>query len=242
MKDPNQQEPCLDQSQPDQSKSPCQEPKKLELFPETYEKVFSDQKRVERRCRWDDITVYQNIPDSLDNYIFRIKETFRNYETEFFNTIVRLNWLFRRFQYKGTRRVKRSRNHVVLDQAFGIFIRYYCGTENRMITWGNPIYSAVSTYLDDFFPNFDLGNPFHEPYTYPFNHVPLEFLFTVYQMDERIQLLQYAEEKKLSYCDFLDFLTNWILNYNEKYGEKYIFLFTREVMPYIKNKNRKKYG
>jgi hypothetical protein len=100
-------------------------------------------------------------------------------------------------------------------------------------------FNKIITYFDDFFPDFDEHNPFEEPeyFKYPYEYVSTAHLVLVYQMDERMDLLKKAEEEKMTYYEFLDFVLNYTLCVNDDLG-KTVYTFrkpkvTNQFPPYV---------
>ena len=211
---------------------------KFKNYKRKYEKVFSDMDVVEKKFKIDRVSSFNNIPGGLDEYMGALRDTINGMHNSVFDHLVKYIWLTRRFTYDGKRRKNFFRNGIYMDRAFGIFMRSYVGFENRFIMSTYASGGKIASYFDDFFPNFDNGNPFKEDYRYPYKNITLEYLMLVYQMEERLGLLEFAEEKGMSYTTFLDFVINYISCYNEEHGEKYIFVFSSTFMPYVKvNKN-----
>jgi hypothetical protein len=207
----------------------------MKQYPRTYELVFSDQKRIDKKCALGSIGTYNNIPNSNIEYIKLLRNTIKKFQDDFFDALVKYAWLTRRFCYKDERRKNKSRNGVVMDFAFGIFMRRYVGYDNKGIMISRHSGRIIS-YFDDFFTNFDEGNPFEEIYEYPYKYISLDYLLLVYQMPERLELLQYAEDNEMSYTKFLDYILNYVSCYNEEHGEIYVFMLTSKTIgfPYVR--------
>jgi len=207
---------------------------KYKRYDREYEKVFTNEKVIKKRCKLEEISSFNNVPKDNTEYIGLLRETIGGMQKEVFDYMVKYMWLVRRFCYKGKRRKNLSANGIHMDGAFGVFMRNFVGFEGRLMlnTFGSG--GKIAGYLDDFFPNFDEGNPFEEHYEYPYKNITLEHLILVYQMPERLDLLNDAENAKMSYTKFLDFVLNYISCYNEEHGEEYIFIFSSAFMPYIK--------
>ncbi len=211
----------------------------MKQYPKTYELVFSDCKKIDRKCKLEKIKTYNDIPKSNIEYIQLFKNTIKKFHKDFFDSLVKYTWLTRRFCYDGKRRKKIMGNGTYSDSAFGVFMRNYVGYDNRSIMI-NSYSGRITSYFDDFFLNFDEGNPFEEEYAYPYKFISIDYLLLVYQMPERLEILQYAEDNKISYVKFLDYILNYISCYNEEHGEVYIFILTSKNVgfPFIKyNKN-----
>lgn len=161
----------------------------------------------------------------------------------FFNQTIKLAWLDAVLRYKGRHIVERilvrSFPHVFSKDEMGDFgNRGTCSTELER-ELGRPFFPvqqsgiinrAISSYIFHFFPReFFLD---HDPFAdlkyfaYPFQHVNLAFLLFVYEMDERFELLQMAEDQKWSLPFFRDWVINYAYSFNLEYG-KDIYILSR---------------
>lgn len=207
---------------------------KFKKYHREFERVFNDKKLIDKKCNIEKVSTFNNIPSTITEYISLYTDIFKDFQNSLFDYLVKYVWLNRRFCYRGYNRKKSRANGVELDRAFGIFMRYFVGFDNRFFSSRDALWARVMVYFDDFFPNFNEGNPFKESYEYPYKYISLEYLVFVYQMPNRLELLKYAERKKMSYTKFLDYVLNYISCYNEEHGETYLFVFSHVVMPYIK--------
>ena len=100
--------------------------------------------------------------------------------------------------------------------AFTKLLRRDVGIDIQIITKGK-FFSKIEIYFDELFPGFDDGNPFENPdyYKLPFEHVTMDFLMVVHQLDDRIKLLKHADENKMNYAEFVDYSINHVLCINE---------------------------
>jgi hypothetical protein len=83
------------------------------------------------------------------------------------------------------------------------------GISHRILTAGF-CFNPVASYLIDFFPDFLLNDPEKNPemFLYPYKHITIDFLVFVYQMENRLYLLNEAEKKRMLYGEF----ANWVVN------------------------------
>jgi len=216
----------------------------MKNYERQYERVFTGDGLIRKKLKFENISVYNNIPDSVDKYQNLYRKTLSDFQKEVFDYLVKLFWLMRRFCYSDRRRIAFRGNGFYMDRAFGAFVRNYIGFDNRFWFSGYSPFNKIVGYLDDFFVNFDEGNPFEENYEYPYQYMNFEHLTLVYQMPERLELLKYGEENKIGYAEFLDYVLNYISCYNEEHGDTYSFIFSNSFMPYIrviKNKRRNRY-
>ena len=68
------------------------------------------------------------------------------------------------------------------------------------------------------YPGFEEGNPFENPefYKFPYKNVSVDYMLVVYQMDDRLGLLDIAEKQNMSYARFLDYVINHAYSVNDE--------------------------
>lgn len=109
------------------------------------------------------------------------------------------------------------------------------GLNNKTVFASREITSTIISYFEDFFPNFEEGNPFEEIYEYPFKHMNLDCLLLVGIMPQRMHLLKHGEKKEMDYMEFMDYAINYIKCYNEEHEDKYEFVFSQNTFNYIRH-------
>lgn len=215
---------------------------KFREYEKTYEDVFLSKEAV-ARC---DLTNVTNDMDlTMKEFSTFLRDVLRDSSDELFKIVVRFFWAQRRFFYKKWQRKKPGLNNYAVDNAFALFTRHYLGTNHRIITQAF-YYGKVVSYIPDFFPDFDKNNPFKEPekYAFPYKNITIDFLTVVYQMPERLELLKIADERNMSYSQFLDYIINYVFNYNEEHPNHFTFMYVRAFPPYVRynllprNKNK----
>lgn len=152
---------------------------------------------------------------SLDGLISDIRTFYRESHQHIFNMVVRQVWFEQQVVVHGARRTRRSGNGIISDIAFGKFTKMGVGISHRVLTTYF-CFTPIATYLADFFPEFLFHNPKDNPekYEFPYKHVTLDHLVFVYQMDQRLELLEEAEKRKMNYAEFVNWVYNWALCYN----------------------------
>ncbi len=193
----------------------------LKNYPREYEYVFTDKEKINKKCSFDKISFLEDTPKTIEEYIKLMSTTYDEMEKKIFDSLVKIIWLGQRFYYNGKvcNKFLGSINYS-LHIAFKTFLMNYVG-RNRSFWFhgsGNNFKFVVS-YFNDFFPYFLKGNPFDGGYEYPYQYMKFESLGLVYQMPERLELLAYGEEKKMSMVEFLDYVLNYINCYNEEKKE-----------------------
>jgi hypothetical protein len=210
--------------------------KDFKNYTRQYERVFTGRELIDKKCKIDDVSIFDNLYNT-DEYITKMKDLTRTFDLTIFDTLVKYSWLVSKFTYRGFTKKMFGSSGCTVERSFGVFMRAIVGYDNRMITFTNNWFGKIITYMEDFFPGFKTGNPFEDSYKYPFKYINLGCLFLVSEMEERMDLLKYGEEKKMSYAEFSDYVLNYINCYNEEYKEDYFtFVFSNRVAPYIKVK------
>jgi len=211
---------------------------KFKEYPKTYENVFTSE-RTQKRCDIDKVSVDFRKGSNRDIDVFQVdfRSEIKKLQIETFNHLVKIEWMYRRFMYDGMRRKRYGNGHYI-DRAFGIFMRNYVGFDSKLIS-DNKLYNIVIGYIDNFFSDFNIGNPFTEEFKYPYEYINFEHLVLVYKMSERMELLKVGEKRNMNYTVFLDYVINYIMSYNEEHGEKYT-LVDNEPSRYIALINRNK--
>ena len=131
---------------------------------------------------------------------------------------VRYIWFRKKFGYI-TRSYSRGDWDRNTNFAYGIFIRHYIGVEKSLYFSKTSGLRTIKSYYKDFFD--DLFDPRFEEIEYPYKNITLAHMAIVIDMEERLELLDFADKNNMQYSDFCDFISNWVSCYNEKYGEKY---------------------
>lgn len=209
----------------------------MKIYPKTYEDICDFSKREYRLSK-----VKSNL-GSVDELISSFRSFYREAHNQVFDQIVKEVWLEQQIIFNGKRKVRRRGNGIMPDILFGFFMKAVVGISQRSIT-ANFSFTPVSTYLIDFFPDFLLHDPFKEPdyYKYPYKHVTLDHLLFVYQMDNRLELLEEADRRSMSYGEFINWALNWALCYNDDIG-KVFYTFTGGHLnwPYIRKNKLKNF-
>ncbi len=200
---------------------------KFKNYPRKYEKVFSDPEELKKKCNIEKVTAFNNIPGNISVYLRLFQDTAWKFQMDLFNNLVKLEWLKRRFCYKGVHRVKKNGNGFKnLEQPYGLFMRGFAGISNKTLYASSTWLGKLVNYFDELFPNFNTGNPFEEKYEYPFEFMNIDCLLLVNKMPERMDLLQYGESQKMNYLQFTDYVINYINCYNDEHGHAWEYVFS----------------
>lgn len=202
----------------------------MKFYKKQYEDVFGSKRNL-KKCDFTKVSSTDGL-----NYVAygkQLRQRFKKFQKDIFDNLIKTEWLFRRFCYRGKTRNKKWSNGANMDAAFGVYIRSFVGYDNRMVS-KDQFYTKIRSYFDEFFPEFNSDNPFKKKYRYPFKYMTLECLVVVYAIKERMELLKYCERKKMSYVKFLDYIINYIYSYNDDVGYHYYeWKFTFTYIPYV---------
>jgi len=203
----------------------------MKNYPREYERVFTGRELLKRKCDLDLVTIDGNYIKSASEYANLFSGVFVEIRKHLFNFLVKYVWLSRRFCYGGVRRTRNNSNGYRADISFATFLRNYANLDTRLFfgTVTNRCLSKVISYMDDFFPDFDVSNPFVDSYEFPYKNLTLEHLVIVAEMDERLELLDYAEKNDIKYTEFCDYILNYINCYNNEHGRTYEWVFSAYV-------------
>lgn len=208
----------------------------MKQYPKLYEDLYDAS--VEN-IRTRKITSTFGSPDILSR---KFIDFYKEAHLQLFDMIVKQIWLEQHFLYGTERRQKRMGSGHSPDWAFGQFMKTHVGISQKPITH-SILFASISTYLIDFFPDFLKHDPFKEPeyYKYPFENITLDHLHFVYQVvDMRADMLKYAEEQKMSYMEFSNWVTNHVLCNNDETGKtKYELAIVRNLWQHIRNNDLK---
>lgn len=162
----------------------------------------------------------------------------KNYRDAFYDSICWL-WLEKQLIINGRRRIRRFSEGHTQDVLYARFVAITVGRDQALYTrsrW----FQITASCVAEMFPDFFLHDPEAEPeyYQWPYKHVGLDFLAFVYQVHNRFEMLDYAEEKKMNLFYFRDWATNYVLCYNLQQGsEIYKIGVSREGIPHIQRED-----
>lgn len=193
----------------------------------TYEKEYEDVYSSERTLKEISLDKISNtIWLTNFQYIQKFKKFGREMYLWMFDSFVRFVWLNIKFNYNNYWVwIVENKSTNYLRRYFANFARNYIWMEFKAITaWFFPV--KVISYFPDFFPMFDQHDPFEEPeyYKFPYENITPDFLLLVYQMPERLDLLNIAETQKMTFAKFYDYVINYVYCYNAEH-KKDVFTF-----------------
>lgn len=207
----------------------------MKEYKREYEKVEANPDRIRKFCDIAKIAPFSDSAANTTVYSKMFKDTIKDFGKNYFDNLVKFMWLSRKFTYNGKHRKKPRQNGYHLDRAWGMFLRHWIGFDNRIWFTRASIICKIASYMDDFFPNFEEGNPFTEKYEYPFKYITLDYLYVVKDLPERMELLRAADAKQMPYTEYLDWLSNYVGCYNAEAGKEiYRIMFINPSAPHIK--------
>ncbi len=218
--------------------------KEFKEYPKRYEDVFTSP-RKDKFVQLDKITIGDD--EDIDEHIREFSNLVMGFQEYVFNFLVKYIWLSRKFHYDGVWRRKLGSNSHQLDGAYSLFLRKYINFSPALVT--GTYLARIAGYFDDFFPNFDEGNPFKEDYSYPYKYMTFDCLILVWQIPERLDLLRIGEERKMRFLKFADYVINHTMCRNEEHEDKYepVFngfhrspLFIKKVNPHPHGRTKRK--
>lgn len=191
----------------------------MKIYKKNYEDVYTSS-RFLNKCKIDKISTSLDMDEM--KYRKKIRKLMRDYQRNTFNMLVKQDWLIHHFCYYENQRLKLKNNGLVLDRAYGIYMKHYVGYDNKSISCIQ-LNSAVTSYFKDFFPDFYSRDPFNENLKYPYSYMNFECLLLVYQIPERLELLDFGEKKRMRYTKFVDFVINYALSKTDELGDDEYF-------------------
>jgi len=208
----------------------------LKIYPKVYEDICDLKKLKRARAHLG------CAKGSLDELILRFKTFYKEAHPLYFGLIVKEIWLSQQLTYNNLQKATIYDRGFRVEQAYSYFRKMIVGVSQRVFT-NNFSFAPVATYFIDLFPEFSFHDPFESPekYEYPYKHVTLDFLVFVYQMENRLEILEEAERRTMSYGDFTNWVTNWIFCHNDEIGrDKYNLAGGHYQWVYVKNNDIKK--
>lgn len=187
----------------------------------------------------------------------RCNAMMQSWDREIFAHIVRMAWLNTRIRWNGRpvseRCLIRGAPGEFLEQqedGLRATIRFLTekveqeiGRSFNLLKGNSRTDLAICSYIFDFFDRkkFIAHDPFEDPawYAFPYEHIGMDFLTFVYQMEERFELLELAEKEKWPIHYFRNWVINYAYSYNLDYGNDVFVLHVstaREPVHFIEDK------
>lgn len=215
----------------------------MRKHPQQFEKVFSeDRKSSTSKIKTENINIEGM---SITEYTMLFHNFLKDFYDDLFLKCVQLSWLRRKFTYANSKaKYPFYLSTRSFQGNFNKFIRRFIGNDIQIITKGYFFSTLENYYFDILFPGFMDGDPFENPdyYKFPYNNISIEYLMLIYQLDDRLELLKEADDKKMSYAGFLDYVINHIYSENEVLGRDRYSLYqgvSRHCPLYFRDTDKK---
>lgn len=202
----------------------------LEKFPRKYRSYFTSDKYLKKDVDplWTHLAYpytkdrYKEPNDGYERYIGDVKKVYADLDRHLYDAALKIVWLEHRFGV-GPRSTKLTPTSGKLRTELNAFMTKVCMVHRGMAFAPKVgILHVIKEYAERFHPGFyAVLDPFKSELAWPYHTVSLSYLLTVADMDEALGLLKEADDKHMTYNEFMDFVTNWVACFNEKYGEKY---------------------
>ena len=178
---------------------------------------------------------------TVDELIVIYRDFFKKELTAEFNRIVKYVWLKHQYTYGGIGIDIQSEVGLFLNKVYGYFMKNMVGVTQKTLVDGLS-FPAISSYIPDLFPEFYTHNVLDEPeyFKFPYKNISICHMVLVYQCDERIEMLQYADEKAMSYGDFRDWAANYLMSIDPYKYELHFWHNTEYIKKMNKGGKRKK--
>jgi hypothetical protein len=178
----------------------------MKQYPQSYEKIA---KYVPSAKSIADIGSHIG---TKDEYAKQFRDFLKGLYLSFFDGLVKYVWLEHQYTYRGISRDKDLNSGFFPNKIFGYFMKNIVGISQKPFI-DSFLFTAISSYIPDFFPKFYEHNPFFDPeyFKFPYKNISIDCLTFVYQCEERLDMLAYADKVSMSYGDFRDWAVNHVL-------------------------------
>ena len=176
-----------------------------------YERVFSFDKADPSYVKLADSVTFAGFEKNQD-FLDAYAEVHRALQLAFWDAAVRIAWFQSKIRFKGKKRASANIVRLVENTT----------TSNPRLRGIDPYIKGFMDYFAELFPDFQKKNPLKHPeyYKFPFKFISPIYLNVVSKMDaERMFLLKNAEERKMNYATFLDYVANFVLCCNQELGQ-----------------------
>lgn len=176
--------------------------------------------------------------DNTEVFVKEYHDLLRNFQQQIFTNLMRIEWIDRHIWYNGKSKesYRSGRSGKFFGSSLKFFHEHYVGFTRRF--WSDASFAALRTYANDLYIDFDERDGFTDNFEYPFQYLPLEALYFVAKMPERMKLLEEGEKQKLGLLGFYDYVAQYITNVFLETGKDYKVYWLRHErsLPYINEK------
>jgi len=150
-----------------------------------------------------------------------------DFSKKIYDYFVKAVWLSRKYMitdcmFGGAGKIECHTTDPI-KRSFNAVLRKYAKTDPYYY-FIKPNFSPLITYIDDLCPDLESKNPFVDKIEFPYKHINIYYLLVVTKICYRMELLKIAEERNMGYDQFLDFVWNWTVAFNDE-AEKDVFTF-----------------
>ena len=208
----------------------------MKIYPKTYRDFYPVPKRKDsfRNISAEGMTVME-LSSKFNSFL-------RNSFDSLWYMFVCQIWLEQKLLFSGSKKVRNGKYALPIGPESLAFFCFFVGISPSPVT-NVRLWNVFLTYFKDFYPDYEAHDPFidRDYYVFPYAHVTLDFLALIYQVDNRLEMLEEAEKKKMTYYEFTNWAINWVLSYNDEVGEEiYAIKKHPDNVRYIKNLKKEK--
>jgi hypothetical protein len=163
----------------------------------------------------------------LDLYAKDMRDLVLRMDSQSFTDVLTFLWLRRKFGYmeEGVDSYDESgAKNLAPVRMFAYFTRAWSGVTPKS-SMNGAAFVLLRSYVSRLWGDMEFyfhSNPVRTPPANPFPNLHLGFYDAVLDADECLSLLKKANQDRMTYHQFLDYLINWVEGYNAKYGRTYV--------------------
>lgn len=189
----------------------------MKNYSKEYEDYYSKPKHIDKL----NLQTIEVDGMGVQEYVDIMKSVFLEGQANLFDFIVKIVWLIEKCKINGERKQMFGQNSIPTNYYYSTLLRNMVGRDLKMFTTPT-FFREVSSYFSIWFPDFHLSNPFKIKYEYPYEHVNFDHLVFVSSMEEKKEMIEYAEKEKIPLLTFYDYVINYIHCLNDELGyDKY---------------------
>lgn len=212
----------------------------MKYYEKQYENVF-DTPRREHAFKLEKVS--NSLGLSNRDYADLSRVAWMDMSKVMFESVVKTRWIMEQYKYGGKFTCRKITGDTANTFQTSVFFEKIGGFDTKILT-KSAVYTMIAPFIKSMFPEFHRHNPFTdvEYFAYPYKWITLDYFGVVHDMYERLDLLALAEEKKMMFREFSDYVINHALCVNEEKGRNaYEIIETRGKMPFfIKNNLNKR--
>lgn len=211
-----------------------------ELKPQPYS-YYSNTEEYFNKVKWSGFKISElsvNVPQGMEIFINQYHNLLLKFQNEIFVSLMRIEWSDRKIHYAGKNIHSYPGNPgQFFNTSLKFFYEHYLGFTR--LFWSDGMYPLLRSYADDLFPGFGERDGFVDPFTYPYQYLPLEALCLVARLEYRLELLAEGERMHLTLPKFCDYVAAYCTDIKVKTGRDlqiYNLVWNRKTVPYVNEK------